>query len=134
MRKDWDSYFMEMVDMVGSRATCPRKHVGAILVKDKKILSTGYNGSPHGLEHCEDIGCMIVDNHCIRTIHAEMNALLQAGKEAKGSILYCNCIPCAICFKLCIQMGVTKIVYSEDYKSDEAKYWIDSHIIDVVKW
>ena len=129
-----DKYFMEMADVVSKRATCPRKHVGAIIVKDKDIISTGYNGAPKKLEQCDEVGCLMKDGHCIRVIHAEMNALLQAGKEAKGATLYCTCLPCEICFKLCIQAGIKKIIYSEEYNPKTIQYWIDNSKIEVMKY
>src|SRR5690606_5886840 len=77
-RPTWDEYFMTMAHFVATRATCTRRQVGAVIVRDKRILTTGYNGSPPGLPHCSDVGCWIVDGHCVRTIHAEQNALVQA--------------------------------------------------------
>ena len=97
VRPSWDEYFLKVAMLVSERATCPRMHCGCVLVKDKQILSTGYNGSIPGDGHCEDDGCMIVDNHCIRTIHAEMNAILQCsshGISTQGSTAYITNMPC----------------------------------------
>ena len=92
-RPPWDIYFLKLAMLVSERATCPRMHCGCVLVKDKRILSTGYNGSIPGDAHCEDDGCMIVDNHCVRTIHAEMNAIIQCsvhGISTHGATAYVN--------------------------------------------
>lgn len=91
-RPDWDSYFMNIAKEVASRSTCPRASVGAVIVKDNRILSTGYNGAPSGEPHCLEVGCLIINNHCERTIHAETNAVVQAAKygvNINGSTLYC---------------------------------------------
>jgi dCMP deaminase len=105
-RVSWDEYFVEITKLIARRATCPRKHVGALIVKDNKIIASGYNGSPRKMEQCNEVGCLIVGNHCVRALHAEMNALLQTGKESQDATLYCTCLPCEICFKLCIQAGI----------------------------
>jgi len=91
MRPDWDTYFMQIAKVVASRSTCPRASVGAVIVKDNRILSTGYNGAPSGELHCITVGCLIINNHCERTIHAETNAVVQAAKfgtSVNGSTLY----------------------------------------------
>lgn len=129
-----DEYFMEIAKLVALRGTCPRKQVGAVLVKDKKIISTGYNGAPRGMKHCSEVGCLIENNHCQRAVHAEQNALLQAGPDADGSTLYCTTLPCVICFKLLIQAGVKKIFYKDDYNLDSLKYWIKKSRVKVIKW
>jgi len=133
-RISWNDYFIEIVKLIGKRATCPRKQVGALIVKNNKIIASGYNGSPRGLEHCSDIGCLIRDDHCIRVIHADCNALLQAGKEAQGATLYCTCLPCELCFKLCIQAGIKRIIYIEDYNKEDIKYWKLYGGIKIRKW
>ena len=92
IRPDWDTYFMNIANEVSKRSTCPRASVGAVIVKDNRILSTGYNGAPAGEAHCTEVGCLIVNNHCERTIHAETNAVVQAvrfGTAINGSTLYC---------------------------------------------
>lgn len=119
-RPSWDEYFLQIADLVSTRATCDRLHVGAILVRDRMIISTGYNGSPRGTEHCDDAGHKMVNNHCIRTVHAEVNAILQAayhGISTKGTTLYTRYFPCEHCIKTLINAGIEKIVYRELYKN-----------------
>ena len=106
---------MDVAKSVAQRATCPRKSVGAVLVRDKKILATGYNGSVRGTPHCTDVGCQMVSNHCVRTVHAEANAILQAACCLDGATAYCTMRPCYNCFKLLANAGVTRIVYAEEY-------------------
>ncbi len=117
-RPSWDQYFLKLAMLVSERATCPRMHCGCVLVKDRQILSTGYNGSIPGDGHCEDIGCYIVDNHCIRTIHAEMNAILQCsshGIMTKGASAYVTNMPCTNCAKALITAGIVEIIIFSDY-------------------
>jgi len=104
--------------LVSERATCPRMHCGCVLVKDKQILSTGYNGSIPGGSHCEDDGCMIVDKHCVRTIHGEMNAILQCsshGVSTAGATAYVTNMPCTNCSKALITAGIKEVVIFSDY-------------------
>lgn len=118
-RPSWDEYFMMMArDVVAQRATCNRRKVGAVLVRDKRILTTGYNGSPPGMPHCTDVGCWMVENHCIRTIHAEQNAVVQAalhGISTQGASIYVTAAPCVNCAKLLVAAGVTRVVYADKY-------------------
>ncbi len=117
-RPAWNEYFLKLAMLVSERATCPRMHCGCVLVKDKKILSTGYNGSIPGDDHCEDVGCLIVDNHCVRTIHAEMNAILQCaqnGINTTGATAYVTNMPCTNCAKALIGAGIREIVIFSDY-------------------
>ena len=121
MRKDWHSYFMDIAEMVSKRSTCDRKKVGALIVKGKNILATGYNGSIAGLEHCDDIGHDMVAGHCVRTIHAEQNAIVQAAKRGimiDGADVYVNTYPCWNCFKLLANSGIKKIFYKDAYNID----------------
>jgi len=119
VRKDWDSYFMDIAFQVAERSTCPRRSVGALVVKDKRIKGTGYNGSPAGLAHCLDEGCLMVNNHCIRTIHAEINALLECSPaERKGATIYVTDRPCAECAKCIINCGISRVVFARDYPPD----------------
>ena len=121
MRKSWDDYFMDIATQVATRATCDRKHVGAVIVRDRTILSTGYNGSIRGMEHCDDVGHMMEDGHCVRTIHAEQNAIVQAAKNGvaiDGASIYITCSPCWICFKLIANCGIKRIVFAEEYRED----------------
>lgn len=118
-RPSWDEYFMSITKLVATRATCPRLRVGAIIVKDKRILTTGYNGSLQGLPHCDEIGCLVIKGHCRRTIHAELNAILQAtstGVKINGADMYCLYFPCLECIKEIIRVGIKKVIYKKDYK------------------
>lgn len=120
-RKDWDSYFCTIAEVVSTRATCPRLHVGCVLVKEKRVIASGYNGSPSGAPHCTDDGCMIRDGSCVRTIHAEQNALFQCAKygiDTEGATAYVTHQPCLLCTKSLIQAGITRIVYIHPYRSD----------------
>ena len=124
-RISWKNYFMNIAREVATRSTCSRKHVGAVIVRDKTILSTGYNGSIKGLPHCDDAGCDMVDGHCVRTSHAEANAIVQAAKNGVGinqSEIYVTASPCYDCFKLIANAGINTIYYEEFYR--------DQRIID----
>jgi len=118
-RVDWHTYFMNIALQVASRSTCDRKHVGAVIVRDKTILSTGYNGSIRGMPHCDDVGHDLDGGHCVATIHAEANAILQAAKNGvmiEGTELYTTASPCWSCFKLVANAGITTIYYGEFYR------------------
>jgi dCMP deaminase len=117
-RPSWDEYFLKLAMLVSERATCPRMHCGCVLVRQKRILSTGYNGSIPGDEHCEDAGCMVVDNHCVRTVHAEMNAILQCsihGVNTLGATAYITNMPCTNCAKALIGAGIKEIIIFSEY-------------------
>jgi dCMP deaminase len=117
-RPNWDEYFMKLAMLASERATCPRMHCGAVLVKNKNVIATGYNGSIPGDEHCEDVGCLVVDNHCVRTVHAEMNAMVQAAKRGHavdGATAYVTNMPCTTCAKALIAAGVKRVVVFSDY-------------------
>lgn len=123
-RPSWNQYFLKVAMLVSERATCPRMHCGCVLVRDKRILATGYNGSIPGGEHCNDVGCWIVDNHCIRTIHAEMNAILQCsvhGVSTKGATAYVTNMPCTNCSKALIAAGIKEVVIFSDYHDTQAE-------------
>ena len=110
---------MDIAKQVATRATCDRKHVGAVLVRDRTILSTGYNGSIRGLPHCDEVGHMMENGHCVATVHAEANAVLQAAKNGvriDGATLYTTASPCWPCFKLIANSGCVKIVFGEFYR------------------
>jgi dCMP deaminase len=118
-RANWDEYFMRIALQVATRATCDRKHVGALIVRGKNILATGYNGSIGGLGHCDEEGHMLEDGHCVRTIHAEANAVIQAarnGVRIEGAGIYVTASPCFSCFKLIANAGLRRIVYGEFYR------------------
>jgi dCMP deaminase len=122
MRPDWDSYFMKIAHAVSERSTCDRAEVGCVLVLDKRILTTGFNGSPAGQDHCDEVGHLMVDGHCVRTIHAETNAIIQAalhGVSTRGATCYVTHLPCINCTKALINAGITRIVYEADYRKDE---------------
>ncbi len=121
VRVDWHQYFMNIAAEVATRSTCDRKHVGAVIVRDKTILSTGYNGSVRGLPHCDDMGHMIEDGHCVATIHAEANAIIQAarnGVRVDGAEIYVTASPCWNCFKMVANVGIKSIYYGEFYRDD----------------
>jgi len=110
---------MNIAREVATRSTCDRKHVGSVIVRDKTILSTGYNGSVRGLPHCDDDGHMMEDGHCVRTIHAETNAIIQAAKNGTaidGATIYVTASPCWPCFKTIANAGIRKIVFGEFYR------------------
>lgn len=112
---------MKIALEVASRATCDRKHVGALIVRDRFILSTGYNGSIPRLEHCDDVGHLMEQGHCVRTVHAEANAICQAarnGVAVQGATLYVTASPCFSCFKLCASAGISAIVFGEFYRDE----------------
>ena len=118
-RVSWDRYFMNLAREAATRSTCPRKAVGAIVVRDKAVLATGYNGSLRGLPHCTEVGCLIESDHCVRTVHAEANALLQAarhGVSIDGADIYVTASPCWDCFKLIVNAGVRRVLYGEFYR------------------
>ena len=127
-RVPWDQYFMNIAQVVASRSTCPRKFVGAVIVRDRTILSTGYNGSIRGMPHCDEVGHAMEDGHCVATIHAEANSVLQAarnGVRIDGADLYTTASPCWPCFKLVANAGIRRIVYGEFYR--------DERIFDVAR-
>jgi dCMP deaminase len=126
-RPSWDEYFMRITDIVGSRGTCDRGRSGCVITKDKRIISTGYVGSPIGIAHCDDIGHEMhtvthpdgsQSRHCIRTTHAEQNAIAQAARNGialEGSALYCKMTPCYTCAKMIINAGIKRVVCEKDY-------------------
>lgn len=120
-RIPWDQYFMLQAVLLSLRSTCTRLSVGAILVRDQRMIAGGYNGSVSGDKHCIDDGCYMVDGHCLRTIHAEMNAVLQCAKfgiPTDGAELYVTDFPCLQCTKMLLQAGVKKIHYLRNYNND----------------
>jgi dCMP deaminase len=120
-RASWDEYFMNVADQVATRSTCDRKHVGAVLVRDKTILSTGYNGSLRGATHCDEVGHDMENGHCVRTVHAEANAVAQAAKNGVGLLdadIYVTASPCLTCFKLVANAGIRTVFYKEFYRDE----------------
>lgn len=138
-RPSWDNYFMQIAHLVKTRATCPRRQVGAVIVRDRRILATGYNGAPRGLAHCPvggpendwPNGCMRA-GHCIRSLHAEQNALLQAaaiGIPCQGASIYVTCQPCNSCAKMLINGGIETVYYEGDYPDDfSLELFRESHL------
>ncbi|HWP30882.1 MAG TPA: dCMP deaminase family protein [Fimbriimonadales bacterium] len=121
-RPSWDAYFMEIARTVSTRATCLRRSVGAVIEKDRRILTTGYNGAPRGVPHCEEFGCDITQR-CQLAAHAEQNAIAQAalnGVSCEGASLYVTCQPCSSCAKMLINAGIRKIVFEGDYPDELA--------------
>jgi len=144
-RPSWSEYFMTITKMVAKRSTCLRRHVGAILVKDKRILATGYNGAPAGLRHCEEVGCLRKDSsvpsgqrhELCRGLHAEQNAIIQAayhGIPIAGSTLYCTNKPCVICTKMIINAGIERVVYEEGYNDPLADQMLAEAGIEMVRF
>jgi len=127
MRPSWDEYFLGLVDEVAARATCDRGKSGCVVVRDKRIICTGYVGSPSGMPHCDDVGHdfkQVIDDdgtirqHCVRTVHAEQNAIAQAaryGLQLEGTTLYCSMEPCRVCAMLIASSGVTRVVARRRY-------------------
>lgn len=144
-RPSWNEYFMEIAHLVKRRATCLRRQVGAVIVKDRNILATGYNGAPSGVEHCADRGCLREklgipsgERHEIcRGLHAEQNAIIQAAKHGtsiEGATLYCTNQPCSICAKMIINAGVRQIIFEEGYPDALAEEMIKEAGIEVISY
>lgn len=136
-RATWDEYFMSIANTVSTRATCDRLHVGAVIVVNKTIVSTGYNGSPRGMAHCDDVGHLLKEMggrmSCVRTAHAEANALAQAartGSRVEGGTIYTTASPCYDCMKLIVNAGITRIVCGAPYGS---RYGLSGDVEDLVK-
>ena len=120
-RIGWKNYFMNIAHEVATRSTCDRKNVGAVIVRNKTILSTGYNGSIKGLSHCDEVGHEMIDGHCVRTTHAEANAIVQAAKngvQINHTEIYVTASPCYDCFKLIANAGIKTIYYDEFYRDE----------------
>jgi len=144
-RPTWDEYFMEITRLVARRSTCLRRHVGAVMVKDKNILATGYNGAPSGVAHCLDVGCLrdrlavqSGERHELcRGLHAEQNAIIQAAKHGtniNGATLYCTTMPCVICSKMLINAGILRIVYEEGYPDSLSEEMIEEAGIETQRF
>src|SRR5512138_2919990 len=144
-RPTWDQYFMEITHLVAKRSTCLRRQVGAVLVKDKNILATGYNGAPSGIAHCLDVGCLREQmgvpsgerHELCRGLHAEQNAIIQAAKHGtsiEGSTLYYTTMPCIICSKMVINAGIRRIVYEIGYSDQLAEEMIRESGVVVEKF
>jgi len=145
MRPTVDEYFMEIASVVAKRSTCLRNQVGAVIVRDKRILATGYNGAPKGLPHCLDIGCIRELNdipsgerhELCRAVHAEQNAILQAaihGVSTEDATIYCTHQPCILCAKMMINAGIKKVVYANQYPDTEALEFLKQAHVEVVRF
>ncbi len=134
-RPSWDEYFMAIAFAVAGRSTCDRAHVGAVLVRDKRILTTGYNGAPAGLPHCDDIGHLMIDGHCVRTLHAEQNAIIQGalhGVSIQDATAYVTHQPCLTCAKMLINSGITRIVYAGNYPDEHSRAFLTMAGVDLI--
>ncbi|MCK9268355.1 MAG: cytidine/deoxycytidylate deaminase family protein [Alkaliphilus sp.] len=145
MRPSWDEYFIEIAEVVKTRSTCLRRQVGAIIVKDKQILSTGYNGAPTGLKHCEETGCLREQlevpsgerHELCRGLHAEQNAIIQAslhGVKIEGATIYVTTQPCVVCAKMIINSGIKRVVYRGDYPDKLSARMLEESGITVQKF
>jgi dCMP deaminase len=135
-RPSWDEYFLKLAMLASERSTCPRMHCGCVLVRDRFVLATGYNGSLPGQPHCDDVGCLIVDNHCVRTNHAEINALVQAaihGVNIKGATAYITNMSCTTCAKAMIAVGIKRVVVFSDYHDTLATQFYTENGVEIVK-
>ena len=143
-RPSWETYFMNITNLVAERSTCLRRAVGAVLVKDKRILSTGYNGAPANLKHCLEVGCLREQmgiesgkmHELCRGIHAEQNAIIQAayhGVSVKGATIFCTNQPCSICARMIINAGIVKIFYQSGYADPLAKELLAEAHIELIQ-
>ena len=143
-RPSWDTYFMDITTLVAKRTTCLRRAVGAIIVKDKRILSTGYNGAPSHIRHCREVGCLREQlkvpsgqrHELCRGIHAEQNAIIQAarhGVSIRGGTLYCTNLPCSICAKMIINAGIKNIFFAEGYADQMSEAMLGEAGVDLIR-
>ncbi|HOK53582.1 MAG TPA: cytidine/deoxycytidylate deaminase family protein [Armatimonadota bacterium] len=144
-RPDWDEYFMEIAHVVARRSTCIRRQIGAVIVKDRRILTTGYNGAPSGLPHCVELGCLRDElgipsgtrHELCRALHAEQNAIIQAalyGISTQNSVLYCTHQPCSLCAKAIINAGVKRVVFEGDYPDNFALEMFEMAEVEMVRF
>ena len=142
-RPAWDEYFLNIARLVATRSTCLRRQVGAVVVKDKQVLATGYNGAPSGIEHCDKVGCLREElgvpsgerHELCRALHAEQNAFLQAAKHGaslEGSALYVTTQPCSICAKMIVNVGIKKIIIEGDYPDELALEFLKEAGVEMV--
>lgn len=132
-RPSWHKYFLKIAEIVASRSTCDRRNVGAVLVRNKVILSTGYNGAPRCMAHCDERGHEIVEGHCVRTVHAEANSLVQAARNGiavEGATMYLTHSPCYDCFKMMVNAGIGEVYYSDFYMS---RYEASAQVLKLAK-
>ncbi|HHW26975.1 MAG TPA: dCMP deaminase family protein [Firmicutes bacterium] len=144
-RPEWDEYFMQVADVVATRSTCLRRNIGAVIVRDKRILATGYNGAPTGLPHCSEIGCIKERLHIpsgerqelCRALHAEQNAIVQAaryGTVIEGASIYTTTEPCSMCAKMIINAGIRRVVYREEYPDPLSRELLSGAGVSVEKF
>lgn len=144
MRVSWDEYFMQITNVVASRSTCLRRQVGAVIVKDRRIIATGYNGAPRGLPHCQEVGCLREQqqvasgqrHELCRALHAEQNAIIQAavsGVSIADGTLYTSLFPCVLCTKMLINSRIKRIVYTVDYPDELSHQLLDQAGIELVQ-
>ena len=134
-RPSWDDYFMDIAFTVAQRSTCDRAHVGCVLVRDRRMLCTGYNGAPAGLPHCDEVGHLMIDGHCVRTLHAEQNAIIQAalhGVSTQGATAYVTHQPCLTCAKMLINAGVRRVVYAGNYPDGHSRRFFAEAGVELV--
>ena len=145
MRPSWDEYFMDIVELVKERSTCLRRKVGALIVKDRRILTSGYNGAPTGCRHCEDIGCLRQQlnipsgerHELCRASHAEQNAIVQAamyGQPIEGATIFVTAQPCTICSKLIINSGIKRVVYKGSYPDELSMQLLEEAGLEIVRY
>ena len=144
-RVEWDRYFLKICRVVAERSTCTRARVGAVIVRDRTILTTGYNGSPSGHPHCTDVGCLVLtsrnaegvdEENCIRTIHAEINAIAQAAKNGvsiDGADVYITHSPCMHCLKVLLNTGLKRICFEKSYKLDRVAWLLEHSSVEMVQ-
>lgn len=144
-RPDWDQYFLQIAQVVAKRSTCLRRQIGAVIVRDRRILTTGYNGAPSGLAHCVDSGCLRDElgipsgtrTELCRALHSEMNAIIQAaqhGVSTKGATLYCTHQPCSVCARMLINAGICRVVYIGDYPDDFTRELLGEAGVELVRY
>jgi len=145
MRPSFDEYFMNIVELVKTRSTCLRRQVGAVIVMEKRILTTGYNGAPSGLPHCAEVGCLREKlkvpsgerHELCRGLHAEQNAIIQAalfGVPIKGATLYVSCQPCMLCAKMIINAGIKRVVFKAEYPDEPSLELLEEAGLEIVKF
>lgn len=143
-RPEWDDYFMDITFLVAQRSTCLRRQIGALIVRERRILATGYNGAPSGLNHCSDTGCLREKagipsgerHELCRGLHAEQNAIIQAalhGVTIKDSILYCSHSPCSLCTKMIINARIKKVIYSNGYPDKLARDLMEESGMEIIQ-
>lgn len=134
-RPSWDTYFMDIAFTVAQRSTCNRANVGAVTVRDRRMLTTGYNGAPAGIAHCDEVGHLMIDGHCLRALHAEQNAIIQAamhGVTVQGATIYVTHQPCINCAKMIINAGIERVVYAGNYPDENSRSFLQEAGVELV--